>query len=511
MTLTRGYVAVMPKTRPDLPDVFLATSGQAPAIYRARQRGEIRKIGARLYTRLVTIPASEVIRQRRWQIAALYAPGAVIGFRTAFESQPTAGGTIFANGPARKAVDLEGLHLRILPGPGPLEGDTNYIAGLTLASRSRAILESLKPSRARRGGRTGEHHSVPRAAIERYLDNVLETSGEDALASLRDLARRIAPALDAKRELAILEQIVSTLFGSRAGQIAAPFRAARTATSPYDATRVERFEALRIALSGPLPHRADTAPSGIALVNAAFLDAYFSNYIEGTEFEIDEARGLIFDGRTIPSRPQDSHDVLETYRLLSDPVFLSQGLLAFRDAETFIAHLRSAHRRIMSGRPTEAPGVFKTKPNRAGTTQFVDPTLVTGTLREGFTIARSLTSPYARALALMFIVSEVHPFNDGNGRVSRALMNAELVAGGVSRIIVPTVYRDDYLGGLRALTRAGHVEPYLKAMDYAQRITRWVNYQSLDGAIAMFAQCHAFDDERSGTRLRLPAGATPSP
>jgi hypothetical protein len=495
----------------DLPDVFLTSEDQAPAIYRARQRGDIRKIGARLYTRLVTIPASEVIKQRRWQITALYAPGAVIGYRTAFESQPTAGGTIFASGAARKAVDLDGLQLRILPGPGPLEGDTPFIAGLTLASRARAMLESLKPSRARHGGRPGERHSVPRDAIERYLDQLLETSGKNALASTRDLARRIAPALGATRELAILEQIVSTLFGSRTGQISAPYRAARTATPPYDAIRIERFEVLRVALSEPLPHRADTAASGMALVNAAFLDAYFSNYIEGTEFEIDEARRIVFDGQTISARPNDSHDVLETYRLLSDPAFLSQGLLGFSDAEAFIAHLREAHRRIMSGRPEEAPGALKTKPNRAGNSQFVDPALVAGTLREGFTIARSLTSPYARALAIMFIVSEVHPFNDGNGRVSRALMNAELVAGGLSRIIVPTVYREDYLGGLRALTREGHVKPYLETMDYAQRITSWVDYHSLDGAIAMFAQCHAFDDDRAGTHLRLPVGVTPPP
>jgi len=32
----------------------------------------------------------------------------------------------------------------------------------------------------------------------------------------------------------------------------------------------------------------------------------------------------------------------------------------------------------------------------------------------------------ARALLAMFIVSEVHPFIDGNGRLARLVMNAEL-------------------------------------------------------------------------------------
>jgi Fic family protein len=31
---------------------------------------------------------------------------------------------------------------------------------------------------------------------------------------------------------------------------------------------------------------------------------------------------------------------------------------------------------------------------------------------------------------MMFLVSEVHPFTDGNGRVGRVLMNAESTAAG---------------------------------------------------------------------------------
>lgn len=47
---------------------------------------------------------------------------------------------------------------------------------------------------------------------------------------------------------------------------------------------------------------------------------------------------------------------------------------------------------------------------------------------------------------MMFMISEVHPFNDGNGRVARVMMNAELVRADQSRIIVPTVFREDYTG-----------------------------------------------------------------
>src|SRR5260370_7144152 len=49
----------------------------------------------------------------------------------------------------------------------------------------------------------------------------------------------------------------------------------------------------------------------------AFFDAYFSNYIEGTEFEVDEAVGIVFEHRIPAQRPKDAHDILCTYRLLS--------------------------------------------------------------------------------------------------------------------------------------------------------------------------------------------------
>ena len=49
--------------------------------------------------------------------------------------------------------------------------------------------------------------------------------------------------------------------------------------------------------------------------------------------------------------------------------------------------------------------------------------------------------------------TDEHPFTDGNRRISRIMMNAELVAADQSKIIIPTVFREDYLNALRRLTR----------------------------------------------------------
>jgi hypothetical protein len=157
----------------------------------------------------------------------------------------------------------------------------------------------------------------------------------------------------------------------------------------------------------------------------------------------------------------------------------------------------------LEGRPERHPGSFKTQANRVGATIFVAPDLVTGTLREGFLRLAHLDTAWERAVLVMFVVSEVHPFEDGNGRVARLAMNAELVAAHQSRIIVPTVYRDDYLGALRRLSRQDDPSVLIKALRYAQEWTCRIDFTDLEGARAQMESTNAFDD-REGARLLLP-------
>ena len=115
------------------------------------------------------------------------------------------------------------------------------------------------------------------------------------------------------------------------------------------------------------------------------------------------------------------------------------------DAGALEALLKARHATVMEGRPDRRPGAFKQEANQAGPTVFVAPDLVTGTLAQGFGLCRSQETPFQRAVFMMFLIAEVHPFADGNGRTARIMMNAELAAAGEERIIVPTVYRANYL------------------------------------------------------------------
>ena len=109
---------------------------------------------------------------------------------------------------------------------------------------------------------------------------------------------------------------------------------------------------------------------------------------------------------------------------------------------------------------------------------------------------------------MVFLISEVHPFADGNGRAARVMMNAELVASGESRIIVPTVYRNNYLMALKALSQNGITGPLVRTLDFAQRYTAAVDFAALDRSRLILDRTHAFADpnesDAAGIRLILP-------
>lgn len=484
-----------------LPELVLSTRAASYRISREVTAGRLKKIGPSLYTTRVREPANHVIRRNLWEVMGLLFPGAVISYRTALELKPTADGSVFLTGSYARTVRLPGLTVRVQRGPGPVEGDLRYGASLWIASRERALLENLK--RTRRLKYTAR--ALSKAEIEDRLERILRISGQKALNALRDAARRASEALGLVHEQAELDASIGRLLGSRTGSLVGPAAAARVFGLPYDADRLPMFDALvRELRQWAVVDRPHPGTHGPAFENQAFYDAYFSNYIEGTEFEVAEALAIVFENKIPATRPADAHDILGTYRLLSDRKDMSYSAVEeAEDLEAFVQLLQRRHHTMLAQRPEALPGELKTEPNRAGATEFVAPELVRGTLQKGLERFRALENPFARAAFIMFLVAEVHPFVDGNGRLARVMMSAELIAGGQHRVIIPTVYREDYLGALRALTRNGRGEVLPKMLDRAQLFTSRVDFSDRQRARETLERGNAFKEPREGV-LRIP-------
>lgn len=154
--------------------------------------------------------------------------------------------------------------------------------------------------------------------------------------------------------------------------------------------------------------------------------------------------------------------------------------------------------------PSKKTGEFKDRNNRAGNREFLDWQLVTGTLKKGFEWYSLLREPFAKAVYMMFLVSEVHPFLDGNGRIARVMMNAELSAKGLSKIIIPTVYREDYMGALRKLTRQRVADAYVKMLLRAYEFSSTLVGESIDDMEKHLIECDAFREPKEGHLKILP-------
>jgi fido (protein-threonine AMPylation protein) len=470
-----------------LPEVFVSNASVSKGVSEAVERGQLRKLGSRLYTRNLEEEPQRLVRRNWYYLVADYYPDALIADRTALENQPAADGSIFLISEKKRDTKLPGLTFRPRKGPGPLESDKPFVGGARLSSTPRAYLENMRPSRAR-GGRIARTLSYEE--IEDRLDTLIRRQGDAAANRLRDEARIIAPKLGLDEEFEAFNALVGALLGTREAEIKGAVGKARAAGHPFDPDRIRLFEKLFAALRETIPtDRPPAERNAEANANLAFFEAYFSNFIEGTEFSVKEAEDIVFHGVIPEERPDDAHDVLGTFHIVSD---LQEMSKIPKGVDEFIELLRRRHASIMEARPDKNPGGFKARSNQAGNTVFVAPDLVSGTLAKGFEFLQALAEPFQRAAFMTLVVSEVHPFVDGNGRTARIMMNAELVAGGQERIIIPTAYRTDYLGALKAFSHNAETIPLIRMLDYAQRYTHAIDWRTLNGARVMLEESQAF-------------------
>jgi len=449
--------------------------------------GVIRKIAPRVYSSNLEEPIEGIIRRNLFQILGTIYPGTMLSHRSAFEFQPTKTGQIFLTTSYTKKVKLPGITIQFLKGHSPIEGDNKFSGELYASQKARAFLENLQASK--KLGSESKCLSLPE--IEKRLEQIIRVNGEEEINKLRDQARVLSEQLDLQQEFKKLNRLISALLTTKTSKIlSSPLAKARAFGKPYDPARLALFETLfRELKQTEFPFREEKNTTPTSFRNFAFFESYFSNYIEGTVFEIDEAKQIIQTNKPIPARNDDSHDVLGTYQIVSNKKEME---ITPSSPEDFLKIISLRHSILLSARVNKNPGLFKDKNNFAGSTSFVDFNLVRGTLIQSFDFYCALDHPFAKAAYMMFVMSEVHPFLDGNGRIARVMMNAELVKAGQSKIIIPTVFREDYMGALKKFTKQRTCDTYIKMLQRAHEFSANVYSENMDEMQAYLTSCNAF-------------------
>lgn len=188
---------------------------------------------------------------------------------------------------------------------------------------------------------------------------------------------------------------------------------------------------------------------------------YNSNHIEGSKLTHDQTR-YIFETNTIGITDQTVNvdDILETvnhFRCIDFIIDHAEERLT----EKFIKHL---HLLLKSGTSDSrkdwfAVGDYKRLPNEVGGQETCPPEDVHKELKTLLTdYYHNRQQTFEIILNFHVRFEQIHPFQDGNGRVGRLLMFKECLANNIVPFIITDELKIYYYRGLREW---GHINGYL--------------------------------------------------
>ena len=420
-------------------------------------------------------------------------PDAIVSHRTAISLRPEKG-TVFLTRPVSAYRNYKIGPLTISVTPGDVKIATQPIGKeLHASDDARAWLENLSASRRR--GRISR--ALGQEALETELEKIMTRKGESYLKEVRRKANGIAPQLGLEEQAARLDAVIGALCATRphAGILKSERAIARANREPFDPHVVSCFDALVRALGDSELPAIEVTLDRHSWRHQAFIESFFSNYIEGTRFPLSEAEEIVFERRVDESRHADSHDILAVYDIAVDA---DEMVNTPSTPGEFRQLLTRRHAFLMHNRQDKRPGQWKEKPNQAGNVIFAAPETVNGTLTQGFERYLDLPRGFARAVFMHFVITQVHPFDDGNGRLARLFLSAELVSADESKIIIPNVKRDDYINGLRLANREEDFRTMLKVITQLYRYTAALPWRDYNELVDTLKEHHAFDDPDDG-------------
>lgn len=211
-----------------------------------------------------------------------------------------------------------------------------------------------------------------------------------------------------------------------------------------------------------------------ALVLQCEIEAFCSNNSHGSTLTLDESIAVMRGERidfASAARDADGRDVLRTHEMVQT-VRLGPDEQFDRDLyNDWWVEIATRHAHMFQHRANMFPGEIKRKPNFANGIAFAEPENVVVLLMEMHQLSQDLPPGLARAIFQHALFLDIHPFADGNGRSSRLLVNAELVAVGEQPCVSTFRFREERIGALRLALEHGNVRPLVESWLHHQQWT----------------------------------------
>lgn len=194
---------------------------------------------------------------------------------------------------------------------------------------------------------------------------------------------------------------------------------------------------------------------------------YHSNAIEGNSLTLGETKSLILHGLTAHGKSMRDHLDIEGHdeavRAIEDAVERDESLNEVFNRNLHVVLLKKPYEIdaiTPDGQPTKrliSIGEYKTHPNNVRTSTgeiyyFTPPEQVKPAMSDLIDWYRKAEAedehPIVIAATFHYRFVRIHPFDDGNGRMARLLMNMILIKHGYTVAIIPIQERNRYIESL---------------------------------------------------------------
>ncbi|WP_395052245.1 Fic family protein [Flavobacterium sp.] len=206
---------------------------------------------------------------------------------------------------------------------------------------------------------------------------------------------------------------------------------------------------------------------------------YHSNHLEGNSLTYSETKALLLFGVTAQGKPlKDTLEITGHNEAINWVLEMTQGERPL--TENFIRELHSlllkdsykdsknATGKIVPRKITS--GKYKSTPNHVETVTgeifyFASPEETPSKMYDLLNWYKEKTkdkevNPLLVAAEFHYKFIRIHPFDDGNGRTARILMNFILMQFGFPPVIIKTEDKANYFAALQ-LADAGNIEPFI--------------------------------------------------
>ena len=187
---------------------------------------------------------------------------------------------------------------------------------------------------------------------------------------------------------------------------------------------------------------------------------YTSNAIEGNTLDAVETTLVIEQGITIGGKPLKDHlEAIDHHEAIGYVRDLARQATPLTEAD-----VRTLHSLIVK---RSAPDIAGRYTNRgryvltdAGRHSFPSPAEVPALMGDFAAWLRDAPATPETAFGAHRRLVDIHPFNDGNGRTARLLMNLVLIRGGYPPVAVRPADRPAYIRALQAAQAGSGAEAF---------------------------------------------------